>query len=417
VPLTVKAKILYSMALVLSLVPVLGTNGCDYSYLNPLNDPDTDYRDVSVHGTVYELEYVKTGLGTEIRVFRLNPDGSSTEIQDQHLIQFLDGLDHDIVDDRGSYPLGDSLVSRARAALGSKASAPATPKVYVLDTVNLFQIDTAAVQISNSLDLTAGQPGAPSRMAVTPDGAFAVISNINRPNQPYILIVDLAAFKIVATISIPENANAYGVAVTPDNKFAYVVTESLANAQNSVYVIDLTARQIATTIALPKYQGLTNIVMTPDGTEAYLNSCCGTDFQIPVIDIFTNTVALDVPTYYYSQATNIVLLDAPAYIAMHPDGSRVYLAPIDGTPIHVLDTATNVVTKRIAVPQGPASPAGTKPVFTPDGRFLFVLDGPAAISVIDTKSDTLFSTIPLNSAFASQPPGSTKLTFFFVPDP
>lgn len=414
--LTLKAKILYSLVLVISLVPVLGTNGCDYSYLDPFKDDDTRYKQVSVHGTMYQIEYRKS-FETEIEVFRINPDGSSTEIKDQTLIKFLDGLDDDIGLPRGSYPLGDELQSRALRGLGSKASVPLTPKVYILDTVNLFQIDTAAAQISNSLDLTAGQPGAPSRMAVTPDGAFAVISNINRPNQPYILIVDLAAFKIVATITIPENANAYGVAITPDNKFAYVVTESLATAQNSLYVIDLTARQIATTIPLPKYQGLTNIVMTPDGTEAYLNSCCGTNFQIPVIDIFTNTVSLDVPTYYYSPATNVILLDAPAYIAMHPDGSRVYLAPVDGTPIHVLDTATKVVTKRIAIPKGPASPSGTKPVFTPDGRFLFVLDGPAAISVIDTKSDTLFSSIPVNSDFASQPPGSTKLTFLFVPDP
>ena len=81
---------------------------------------------------------------------------------------------------------------------------------------------------------------------------------------------------------------------------------------------------------------------------------------------------------------------------MHPDGSRVYLAPIDGTPIHLLDTATKVMTKKIDIPKGATPPAGTKPVFTPDGHFLFVLDGPGSITVIDTRTDSLFSTIPLD---------------------
>lgn len=31
-------------------------------------------------------------------------------------------------------------------------------------------------------------------------------------------------------------------------------------------------------------------------------------------------------------------MTSPAYLAMHPDGTRVYLAPMDGGPIFVLDT-------------------------------------------------------------------------------
>ena len=296
-----------------------------------------------------------------------------------------------------------------------RASSPFSTNVYVLDVIKLFQMDSLSGQVVRSLDLTAGQPGSPSRFAITSDGKFGVVTNLNRPNQPYVLIVDLSAFTIAAKISIPENANAYGVTIAPDNQFAYVVTQSLSTVQDSVYVIDLMARQVATSIPLPKYSSLQNIVMTPDGTEAYLNSGAGIDFQIPLIDIPTNTVAMDVSTVYFSAATGSLLLSAPAYLAMHPDGTRVYLAPTDGGPIFVLDTATNTITHLIKVPKGMASPAGTAPVFTPSGRFLFVLDGPGAFSVIDTTSDTVFTTIPLAPAVANGAPGGTKVGFYFVP--
>jgi DNA-binding beta-propeller fold protein YncE len=100
---------------------------------------------------------------------------------------------------------------------------------------------------------------------------------------------------------------------------------------------------------------------------------------------------------------------------MNPDGSRVYLAPLDGSPVRVLDTATKTITKLIQVPQGKTPPFGSDPHFTPDGRFLFVLNAPNAISVIDTVGDTLSTTLPLDDV-ANQPPGAVHIGFFFVPD-
>ena len=297
---------------------------------------------------------------------------------------------------------------------GSSSSKYST-SVYLLDSIYLYQMDPATNAILRSLDLTAGQSGSPSRFAITSDNKFAVVTNSAQPNQPYVLMVDLASFTVAAKIAIPENANAYSVAITPDNQFAYMVTQSLTTAQNSVYEIDLNGRNIAATIPLPKYQSLQNIVMTPDGTEAYLNSGVGGDFQIPRISTVTNAVVTDVSTLYYSTATGSMELGAAAYLAMHPDGSRVYLAPVDGSPIFVLDTATNVVTHIIQIPKGAASPAGTPPVFTPNGNFLFVLDGAAAFSVIDTRTDTLYTSLPLDGTAANGAAGGTKVGFYFVP--
>jgi DNA-binding beta-propeller fold protein YncE len=312
------------------------------------------------------------------------------------------------------FSLGTATLSVRTASSGSSSSKYST-SVYLLDSIYLYQMDPTTNGILRSLDLTAGQSGSPSRFAITSDNKFAVVTNSAQPNQPYVLMVDLASFTVAAKISIPENANAYSVAITPDNLFAYMVTQSLATAQNSVYVVDLNAHGIAATIPLPKYQSLQNIVMTPDGTEVYLNSGVGVDFQIPLISTVTNAVVTDVSTLYYSTATGTMELSSPAYLAMHPDGSRVYLAPIDGSPIFVLDTATNVVTHVIQIPKGAASPAGTAPVFTPSGTFLFILDGAAALSAIDTRTDTLYTSLPLDATVANGPPGGTKVGFYFVP--
>ncbi len=312
------------------------------------------------------------------------------------------------------FSLGTATISVRTASSGSASSKYST-SAYLLDSIYLYQMDPTTNGILRSLDLTAGQSGSPSRFAITADNKFAVVTNSAQPNQPYVLIVNLANFTVAAKISIPENANAYSVAITPDNQFAYMVTQSLATAQNSLYVVDLNARSVAATIPLPKYQSLQNIVMTPDGTEVYLNSGVGVDFQIPLISTVTNAVVTDVSTLYYSTSTGTLEMSAPAYLAMHPDGSRVYLAPIDGSPIFVLDTATNVVTHLIQIPRGAPSPAGTAPVFTPSGNFLFILDGAAALSVIDTRTDTLYTSLPLDSTTANGAPGATKVGFYFVP--
>jgi DNA-binding beta-propeller fold protein YncE len=104
-------------------------------------------------------------------------------------------------------------------------------------------MDTSTGKPIASLKLTSG--GSPLRFDITPDGRSALVTIENRPNNPTVAMVDLVGFKMTSTITIPDKANIYGVAVTPDGKFAYVVTQSLATAQNTVYVIDLGTNQVS----------------------------------------------------------------------------------------------------------------------------------------------------------------------------
>jgi DNA-binding beta-propeller fold protein YncE len=385
------------IALVAAIVTIFPLSSC-YFFFRPTDE-----------GNLIIYYYLKGITGTYNGMYQFpgydsNPD---PEISRKHSASPKQTYPQQI------FSLGTATVTLRTAS--SSSSSKYSTSVYLLDSIYLYQMDPTTNGILRSLDLTAGQSGSPSRFAVTSDNKFAVVTNAAQPNQPYVLIVDLTSFTVAAKISIPENANAYSVAITPDNQFAYMVTQSLATAQNSVYVVDLNAHAIAATIPLPKYQSLQNIVLTPDGTEAYLNSGVGVDFQIPLISTVTNAVITDISTIYYTPATGTMEMSSPAYLAMHPTGSKVYLAPIDGSPVFVLDTATNLVTHIIQIPKGTAPPAGTAPVFTPSGNFLFVLNGAGALSAIDTRTDTLFNSLPLDPMAANGAPGGTKVGFYFVP--
>ena len=382
--------------------------------------------DNRVKGQLIVISWLKAFRFAGLKVFTVNGNtGTATAGASQQLPQSIQGLGTATssvrtgISSSGSSPLLRFLSSLGVAPLVTSGSPVTfTTNAYILDTQYLFQLDPSTGVVLRSLDLISGQSGEPSSgFAITSDGKFAIVSNEGQNNNPYVLMVDLGSFTVAATIQIPEKATAWGVAVTPDNKFAYVVTQSLSTGQNSVYVLDLTARKISTTVPLPKYSNLDTIAMTPDGTAVYLGSDLGGDFQIPVIDTVSNTVTMDASLLYYSASTGTLLPGAPTYMAMHPDGTRLYLAPTNGGPIFVLSTITNQITKLIQVPQGQASPSGTAPVFSPDGRLLFVLDGPGAFCMIDTASDTVRTTIPLDPTVANGPPGGTKVSFFFVPGP
>jgi DNA-binding beta-propeller fold protein YncE len=355
-----------------------------------------------------------------VQVYDMDADGGEgSEVNDTTLEVEAEVQAEQVLDGRGNGATSNGRAF-AKGIVKGDASAvvggPANISAYLLDVDNLYQFNPATNQVSRSLSLISGLNGSPTRFKVTSDGRYAVVTN-NSPNgPPYVLIIDLTSFSIVANIPAPANLNLSGVEITPDNLFAYVVGSPATTGSCAILVIDLATQMIATTIPLPDDQTLTSIVMTPDGAEAYLGSCCSTLFSIPVIDIPTNTVSTRVSLEYFSAQTGLLPDLPPAYIAMHPDGTRVYFAPMDGSPVLILNTATKNITKAIQIPQGSMPPFGTDPHFTPDGQLLFILNGSNAISVINTTTDTLWSTLPLDPTLVGQPPGGVRVGFFFIPN-
>ncbi|MFF3684430.1 beta-propeller fold lactonase family protein, partial [Streptomyces sp. NPDC002187] len=75
------------------------------------------------------------------------------------------------------------------------------------------------------------------------------------------------------------------------------------------------------------------------------------------------------------------------------DGTRVYVANGNDATVSVIDTATNTVTTTIPVGSGPTGVA-----VTPDGTRVYVANGnDATVSVIDTATNTVTTTIPVGN--------------------
>ena len=310
------------------------------------------------------------------------------------------------------------LGAAQRSENSGSAAVALTPSVsvYFLDVANLLiKFDPIARQNIATLNLFGSNyQGSVHGMDITPDAKYAVIGARNDPpNIPYAMLVDLTTFQIVSKILLPSGIVPNAVAITPDGAYAYVASFPVDNSPDgSVQVIDINNRSLLTSIPIVGDATLDQIVLTPDGTMAFLASDFSYNGFMYAIDTTTNTLAYKVS----SQGG-----PGPVHMAMHPDGSRVYLAPFDGKNTRVFNIASGTFGSGIPGPGnggiqpiGTPGVSGTQPVFTPDGRYLYILDTPHSFSAIDTASDTVVVTFPAPVAGVNG--GRSRMTYFVLPD-
>ncbi len=113
---------------------------------------------------------------------------------------------------------------------------------------------------------------------------------------------------------------------------------------------------------------------------------------VSVIDTATNMVTATI-TIPVDSGTPTPFA-GPGGVAVSPDGSKVYVANIESNTVSVIDTATNTITTTIPVGSFPESVA-----VSPDGSKVYVTNGtsgttPGTVSVIDTATNTVIATIP-----------------------
>jgi len=201
-----------------------------------------------------------------------------------------------------------------------------------------------------------------------------------------------APTRIITTIGVGDSPA--GIAITPDNRYAYVANnnnDNLVNG-NTVSVINLASNTVVTTISDPSFNQPYTVTINAAGTIAYVTNSNGC--TISLIDIATNQV-VDIINGF----------DGPSGMAITPDGTRAYVnnygAPCgvgsgNATTVRVVDLTTNtIIGPPITVGLAPASLA-----ITPDGAFVYVINyvngnpGTGTISVIQTSNNTVVDTIP-----------------------
>ncbi|MGX9671532.1 hypothetical protein [Mycobacterium sp. HM-7] len=181
---------------------------------------------------------------------------------------------------------------------------------------------------------------------------------------------------VIATI--PDSGGPRAAVPSPNGDRLYV--GNIANP--TVSVIATVSNTVIDTIGPGVgLQGLQQLVVHPDGTRLYCNGFGG----MSTIDINTKSVVAVVP------------FDWGGQVAIHPDGSTVYLASggdSSGNPdpkIMLVDTATNAVTGTIKVD------GAYYLAVSPDGARLYVTgynDG--LIWAVDTATHSVVKTFAFN---------------------
>jgi YVTN family beta-propeller protein len=221
----------------------------------------------------------------------------------------------------------------------------------------------------------------PFGVAVTPDGKYAFVTT---QGPPTVTVVDTATNTVAATVALPAGSQPTGVAITPDGKHAYV-----ANLASNVSVVDTTTNppSVVATVALPAGSQPGGVAITPDGKHAY------------VTNEASNTVwVIDTATNPPSVVATVTVGVTPFTVAVTPDGKHAYVANHASDNVSVIDTTTNPPTA-VATVAVQGEPYGV--AITPDGKHAYVANlASNSVSVIDTTTNPpmVVSTVPLPTA-------------------
>src|SRR5262249_46321468 len=173
----------------------------------------------------------------------------------------------------------------------------------------------------------------PHGIAITPNGAFAYVTDFNFDS---VSVIATGTHLVVADpLHLPMNAEPLELAITPDGASAYVANRGL----DSVSLIDTTTNKVVgdpirlptgSSDASPQPFGL---AITPNGAFAYVTNN-GSD-SVSVIDTTTNSVV--------GAPLTLLPRSFPLGIAVTPDGAFAYVVNGGLDSVSLIDTATNSV--------------------------------------------------------------------------
>lgn len=351
--------------------------------------------------------------------------------------------------------LGAALCGGITLAPASLAGSPTTAAYSLLTSGYIDVIDTKDDRIANVIPVGEGA----SMLAVTPDGKFLYVANVQRDN---LSVIHAPTEKFLRDIPIGDGALA--VAVNPqDGRYVYVASMH----DSKLRVINAESGQVEASIALENdHDYPAAIAVSPDGQYVYVASSRLEGGKVSVIDTAGNSVvnqidlngrqnpmtmaiAPDGKSLYIANAAdsqgngNVVVIDTtrgkvlrtledpriahPSAVAVTPDGQSLYVADADSDTVSVIDTDNYRFIANVAV-----GPYPSFAIATPDGRSVYVVstrhnnsglggvDAPGgSLYVIDTAShavkDKLAESGPLWLAFSPQPvvlPDSNTFRYF-----
>ena len=214
----------------------------------------------------------------------------------------------------------------------------------------------------------------PKKISISPDGLKAYVTN-NGTDSIKVGIIDIYTNSFTDSITVPK----YPFDIECNGKKLYVTNED--QTESFVYVIDRTTKSVLSTIKVDKIPH--GLDISPDGGKIYVTS------------IVTSTTPNDIVSVIDTETDKIIKTisvgPVPYEIAVTPDGKKAYVTNSGGNSVSVIDTYSNSVTGTVGVINAPLSVK-----ISPDGQRAFVTHFDDNISVIDTATDKVLTTIHLS---------------------
>jgi YVTN family beta-propeller protein len=248
---------------------------------------------------------------------------------------------------------------------------------------------------SNKVVATINVGVTPAGLAITNDSRTAYVANNNNygiAGQDSVTVLDLKHNLPLQTITHPSFNEPYTITLNAQNTKAYVT-----NSNSTTITIINTANNTVSGI-IDGFDGPSGMVITPVGNRAYVNNYGGPEgvhsgngTTISIVDLNSNTII----------GAPIVVDQAPAALAISPDGAFVYVINyVDGNPgtgtMSVIDTFSNTVVATIPGFSGPFAIS-----LTPNGKYAYVTNFGSnnfapfgtTVSIVDLCTNTIIDTI------------------------
>jgi YVTN family beta-propeller protein len=224
-----------------------------------------------------------------------------------------------------------------RAGTNGLAVHPVGGRVYVSQDQKLLVFDAATLAPLATITLPYGTRL--SRPVLDRTGARLYLLNADF-DAAQLLVVDTATNALSATLPLPAR-QVFNLALSPDDRTLYVLTAG----ESRVMAIDTTTRAIVgdtlvgASSATDPSHGIAGIAVHPNGSRLYVVNDVGT---MSVLDTTTHRVV-----------ATLLTQTATRGIAISADGSRLYGANSATNTFSVVDTNTNTITALVQADKSP----------------------------------------------------------------
>lgn len=242
--------------------------------------------------------------------------------------------------------------------------------LYVLDSFGdtISVIDTRSNALIGTEILPGGENG--NDIAISPDDRFLYIPT----NSGSILVLNTDTFNLVD--NVPSTPAPQFVGITPDGAKVFIVGEIIDEYQ----VLDTATNTIVFTNGFPGTPDTGDITISPDGQRAYILF-----FNDPLGGVIVSTVTNQIIGNLADPG------NTPTFLAFLPDGSKAYLSDFNNPNVFQYDPQTNTYTDSINIGVG-----GQGIGITPDGERAYVCRGSVEneIVVLNTTTNQIVTRIP-----------------------